>query len=309
MSHIITAAFYQFVALPDFAQLREPLMACCEENSIKGTILLAPEGINGTIAGHVAQVHAVLAFIRSDVRLANLEHKEAIAKKMPFYRMKIRLKKEIVHLGVAGVNPSKMAGTYVKPADWNALIDDPNVVMVDVRNDYEVAIGSFPGALNPQTKTFAELPAWLEQQSTLKEKPKIAMFCTGGIRCEKSTALLRAQGFNNVFHLQGGILKYLEVVPARDNRWQGECFVFDERVAVGPGLKHGNFEFCRSCRYPLGPQDRESPLFVRGVSCAHCHASLSEERKRSLAERQKQVELAEGRNELHVGAQFPRVGK
>ena len=231
---VIAASFYKFVALPDYAALRAPLLAQCESCDVKGTILLAAEGINGTIAGAPDNVAVVLAYLRSDARLRDLEHKESQAQEMPFYRMKVRLKREIVTLGVPGLDAAALAGTYVKPQAWNALLDQPDVVVIDVRNDYEVSLGTFPGALNPGIRSFSELPQWLGQQDVLRDKPKVAMFCTGGIRCEKSTALLRSLGFTEVYHLEGGILKYLESIPEADNRWQGECFVFDERVAVGP---------------------------------------------------------------------------
>ena len=309
MPDFLTAALYKFVELPDFAELRAPLLACCESHGVKGTLLLASEGINGTIAGHAEGVHAVLAFLRRDPRLTALEHKEAYAAQLPFYRMKVRLKREIVTLGVPDVHPALMAGQYVKPADWNQLLDDPEVVLVDTRNDYEVAIGTFKGAVNPATSSFSEFPNWVAREmregGKLAEadgkKPKVAMFCTGGIRCEKSTAFLRAQGFDEVYHLEGGILKYLETVPAAQSRWQGECFVFDERVAVGQGLSAGHYTLCRSCRDPLRELDRASPLFELGVSCARCHASTTEQQKRGYRERQRQVELAEARQQTHIG--------
>ncbi len=300
----IAAAFYHFATLPDFAEKRAPLKALCDERHVTGTILLAAEGVNGTIAGLPEDVRAVLDFLRADPRLAALEHKESPAAREPFHRMKVRLKREIVTLGMPGLDPSSQAGAYVDPADWNALIDDPDVVLVDTRNDYEVAIGSFPGALNPATRSFRELPDWLERHPELRGR-KVAMFCTGGIRCEKSTALLRSRGFDEVYHLKGGILKYLETVPAQENRWQGECFVFDERVAVGHGLAPGSHTLCRSCRHPLGPEERASPLYEEGIGCPHCHHTLTAERRASLAERQRQVELAEKRGQRHVGV---RVG-
>jgi len=304
MNTLLTAAFYKFVELPDFAALRASLAALCEERAVKGTILLAAEGINGTIAGEPADVHAVLAWLRQDPRLANLEHKESGAVRQPFYRMKVRLKREIVTMGVPEVNPAQMAGTYVKPQDWNRLLDDPDVVVVDVRNDYEVALGTFPGALNPKTRSFRELPQWVQQETALRGKAKVAMFCTGGIRCEKSTAYLRSQGFDEVYHLQGGILKYLETMPPQDNRWQGECFVFDERVAVGPGLAPGQHELCRSCRNPIGPLQKASPQFVEGVSCPACYDLKSEAKKAGLRERQRQVELAKRSNRSHIGGRL-----
>lgn len=313
MSQFLTAALYKFVALPDFAELQAPLQACCQEHKVKGTLLLAEEGINGTIAGLPADVHAVLEFLRRDPRLANLEHKESFTAKMPFYRMKVRLKREIVTLGVPGVDPTKMAGQYVKPQDWNALISDPDVVLVDTRNDYEVTVGTFKGALNPRTKSFSELPAWVGQEQALREKdgvkPKVAMFCTGGIRCEKSTALLRSLGFDEVYHLEGGILKYLETVPQEQSLWQGECFVFDERVSVGHGLQPGSFEFCRACRHPISAVDQASEFFDPGVSCPHCHDQKTEVQKQAFAERQRQVALAERRNQAHIGARFEPKAK
>ncbi len=305
MSKYLVAALYKFVSLPDYRALRDPLQKCCDDHGVKGTFLLAKEGINGTIAGAHGGVHAVLAFLRSDTRMANLEHKESFAQTMPFYRMKVKLKKEIVTLGVPDIDPNHIVGTYVKPEDWNQLISDPDVVVIDTRNDYEVAIGTFKGAVDPNIKSFSDLPEWVRQQKSLENKPKVAMFCTGGIRCEKSTAYLKAEGFNEVYHLQGGILKYLELVPEENSLWQGDCFVFDERVAVGHGLRLGEYELCRSCRTPLGAKDKESPLYALGVSCAHCHAKTSEDKKQGLRERQRQVEMAASRNQLHVGAKHP----
>ena len=313
MPDFLTAALYKFVELPDFAEIQAPLLACCEAHGVKGTLLLASEGINGTIAGLPEGVHAVLAFLRRDPRLAALEHKEAWAAQLPFYRMKVRLKREIVTLGIPDVHPALMAGQYVKPANWNQLLDDPDVVLVDTRNDYEVAIGTFKGAINPATRSFSELPGWVEQEmadggklaAASGKKPKVAMFCTGGIRCEKSTALLRARGFDEVYHLEGGILKYLETVPEAQSRWQGECFVFDERVSVGHGLNAGQYSLCRACRYPLSEQDRASPLFELGVSCASCHSTTTEEQKQGYRERERQVELAEARQQAHIGVRQP----
>jgi UPF0176 protein len=309
----LTAALYKFVELPDHTAMQAPLLEHCEAHGVKGTLLLAAEGINGTISGPEAGVRAVLAYLRSDVRLAGLEHKEAWAEQMPFYRMKVRLKREIVTMGVPDVHPALNAGQYVKPADWNALLAEPGVVLVDTRNDYEVSIGTFDGAINPATSSFSELPGWVEREMAEGgklapvdgKKPRVAMFCTGGIRCEKSTAFMRARGFDEVYHLEGGILKYLETVPEAQSTWQGECFVFDERVSVGHGLAPGKFTLCRSCRDPLGEEDRQSPLYELGVSCAHCHASTTEEQKAGYRERQRQVELAEKRHAAHIGLRQP----
>ena len=305
----LTAALYKFVELPDFADLQAPLLAFCEAHGIKGTLLLAPEGINGTIAGLPDDVRAVLAYLRNDVRLKELDHKESWASTMPFYRLKVRLKKEIVTLGVPDVHPALNAGQYVKPGEWNALIDQPEVVVVDTRNDYEVAIGTFAGAVNPATASFSELPAWVDQEmqsgGKLAEvngvKPKVAMFCTGGIRCEKSTAFLKSKGFDEVYHLEGGILKYLETVPPEHSRWQGQCFVFDERVSVGHGLVQGELELCRSCRNPLTDEAKASPQYERGASCPGCHGSTTEVQKAGYRQRQKQVDLAEARQQSHIG--------
>ena len=301
----LTAAFYKFVDLPNYQEIKPPLLALCEAHHVKGMILLAREGINSTIAGAPADVHAVLAYLRADPRLADLEHKESYADEPPFHRMKVRLKKEIVTMGVDGISPIHMAGTYVKPQDWNDLISDPDVVLIDTRNDYEVEIGTFTGAINPDIQTFSQLPAWVEKarelQTTTGRKPKVAMFCTGGIRCEKSTALMRTHGFEEVFHLQGGILKYLEQIPPELSLWQGECFVFDERTSVGHGLVPGKLGICRSCRDPLAEGMTDSPLFELGVSCPRCHATTSEEHKQRARERQKQFVLAKARGQVHLG--------
>ena len=313
MPSFLTAALYKFVELPDYAALQAPLLACCEANGVKGTLLLAAEGINGTIAGPEAGVRAVLAWLRNDARLAGLEHKEAWAEHIPFYRMKVRLKKEIVTMGVPDVHPALMAGQYVKPVDWNELVSNPDVVLVDTRNDYEVAIGTFEGAINPATASFSELPGWVEREmldggklaAVDGKRPRVAMFCTGGIRCEKSTALMRSKGFDEVYHLEGGILKYLETMPQDQSRWQGECFVFDERVSVAHGLTPGQFTLCRSCRDPLSASDRASPLYELGVSCAHCHSKTSDEQKAGYRERQRQVELAQARSVAHIGVPPP----
>jgi len=235
-----------------------------------------------------------------------LQHKEAWSDKAPFYRMKVRLKREIVTLGVPEANPSTLAGTYVKPADWNALISDPDVVVVDTRNDYEVGIGTFKGALDPNIHSFSQLPQWVSQTAALNpvtgKKPKVAMFCTGGIRCEKSTALLRTQGFDEVYHLEGGILKYLETVPPEQSLWQGACFVFDERVSVGHGLEVGEYGLCRACRMPISEADKLSPLFEDGVSCARCHSLTSDTQKAGARERKRQWGLAKARGLDWVGA-------
>jgi UPF0176 protein len=298
---IVVAALYQFAELPDYALLQSPLLKCCVDNGVFGTIYLAGEGINGTIAGSRQGIDAVVAHIQADERLRQLQYKESHAATMPFLRMKVRLKQEIVALGVPGVNPARDAGTYVKPEDWNALISDPNVVVIDTRNDYEVAIGTFEGALNPNTKAFRELPERIASEESLTQKPKVAMFCTGGIRCEKSTAYMRSLGFEEVFHLEGGILKYLEMVPEEKSLWRGECFVFDRRVSVKHGLEAGSYDLCHGCRQPLSVEASKDDRFLPGVCCPKCHDTLTDAQLERFAERQKQVELARERGEHHLG--------
>ena len=297
---IVVAALYQFAVLHDHARLQAPLLKCCLDNDVYGTILLASEGINGTIAGSRQGIDAVVAHIQADERLRQLEYKESYAATMPFHRMKVRLKQEIVALGLPEVNPARDAGTYVKPQDWNALISDPDVIVIDTRNDYEVAIGTFEGALNPNTKTFRELPNRIANEDSLKAKPKVAMFCTGGIRCEKSTNYLLGQGVESVFHLKGGILKYLEEVPQGNSRWNGECFVFDNRVSVGHGLKEGPHLLCHGCRRPILPEDTEKPGYEMGVSCHLCVDETSPQDKERFRERQRQITLSRARGESHL---------
>ncbi len=308
MSKIIVAALYKFAKLPDYRELQSKVLACCEAHGIKGTLLLAQEGINGTVAGSRAGIDALLAFLHSDARLATLEHKESLADTMPFYRMKVRLKKEIVTLGVPGIDPNERVGKYVTPEDWNALIADPEVVVVDTRNDYEYDIGTFRRAIDPKTTTFREFPEYVKQNLDPSKHKKVAMFCTGGIRCEKATAFMLEQGFEDVYHLQGGILKYLEHIPVEQSLWDGECFVFDQRVAVGHGLVEGKHDQCRSCRYPISPEDKASPKYQEGVSCPRCHDTLSEEKRARAMERQRQVALAMQRGKQHIGIRHKKRG-
>ncbi|MBX9675475.1 MAG: rhodanese-related sulfurtransferase [Methylotenera sp.] len=301
----LTAALYKFVSLPNYADLQAPILTACEKNNIKGTILLASEGINGTIAGLPDDMNAVLNFLRNDAvfdgKFADLEHKESYADEHPFYRMKVKLKKEIVTLGIAGVSPTKQVGTYVKPQDWNALISDPDVILIDTRNDYEVDIGTFKGAIDPKTTTFREFPAYVAKNLDKTKHKKVAMFCTGGIRCEKASSYMMDQGFEEVYHLQGGILKYLETVPEAQSLWQGECFVFDQRVAVKHNLEVGEFDQCYACRHPLSPAEMQTAQYMPGISCPYCYNTISEEKKKSLTERQKQVILAKKRGQAHIG--------
>jgi UPF0176 protein len=301
----VVAALYKFVSLPDFADRRGPLQQACNDAGTSGTLLLAHEGINGTIAGSRAAIDTVLNHIRRIPGCADLDHKESHADKNPFHRMKVRLKKEIVTLGVEGIDPNDVVGTYVAPEDWNDLIRDPDVLVIDTRNDYEVSIGTFEGAINPETTTFRDFPAWFRAHRQEYEGKKVAMFCTGGIRCEKSTAFLKSEGIDDVYHLQGGILKYLENVPEDQSSWQGECFVFDQRVSVGHGLALGTWNMCHACRMPIDDADMASEHYIKGVSCPLCHDKTSAAQKQRYTERQKQIEHARARGEVHIGATQP----
>ena len=303
---ICVAALYQFAPFEDCAALRAPLADLCRDQGIKGTLLLAHEGINGTIAGPHDGIARVLEHIRSLPGCAGLDVKFSSAETMPFHRMKVRLKREIVTMGQPGLDPLASVGTYVQPAEWNALIADPDTIVIDTRNDYEVAVGSFARAIDPKTATFREFPAWFraERARLLGEgkPPKVAMFCTGGIRCEKSTAFLKAEGVEDVYHLKGGILKYLEEIPAEQSLWQGECFVFDHRVTIGHGLALGHYGLCHACRRPIDDQDRASPLYEEGASCPSCHAERTEEQRAAYRERHRQEALAAAKGRAHIGA-------
>lgn len=301
MSKIIVAALYKFADLPDYQDMQPKLLEFCLTQNLKGTLLLATEGINGTVAGNREAIDALMAYLKQDIRFSGIEHKESFAEETPFYRMKVRLKKEIVTLGVSGINPNKKVGTYVAPEDWNALIADPEVLLLDTRNAYECDIGSFKGAIDPHTTTFREFPQYVKNNLDPAKHKKVAMFCTGGIRCEKASAYMLDQGFEDVYHLQGGILKYLEKVPVSESLWQGECFVFDQRVAVAHGLALGEYDQCHACRHPVSPAEKLDVQYVEGISCPYCHDKLSEEKRASAAERQKQVELAMKRGSVHIG--------
>lgn len=303
------AALYRFATFDDPAALREPLLAACLENGIRGTLLLAQEGINGTIAGSHQGIARVLEQVRSLPGCEDIEVKFSGAVDMPFHRMKVRLKREIVTMGQGDLDPAHNAGTYVDPQDWNALIADPDTIVIDTRNDYEVAVGQFEGAIDPKTATFRDFPAWFraERERLLGEgkAPRVAMYCTGGIRCEKSTAFLKAEGVEEVFHLNGGVLKYLEEVPEEQSLWRGECFVFDQRVSVGHGLALGSYGLCFACRRPVSADDMASALYEEGVSCPACYEERTDEQRAAYRERQKQEELAAGEGRAHVGAVLP----
>ncbi|HEX5057156.1 MAG TPA: rhodanese-related sulfurtransferase [Gammaproteobacteria bacterium] len=302
---VVIAALYKFVRLPDFRELRPRLLEFCQQQNIKGTLLLAEEGINGTIAGGRAGIDAVLAWLRSDPRLAELEYKESLAVEPPFLRMKVKLRREIVTMGVPDIDPRFTVGHYVKPRDWNALISDPDVLLIDTRNRYETEVGTFKNAVFPDTDSFREFPEYVARNLDPARHKKIAMFCTGGIRCEKASSYLLSRGFAEVYHLQGGILKYLETVPASESLWQGECFVFDQRVSVNHELAEGSYEPCHACRHPLSTKDRESPQYRPGVSCPHCAGKRSDEQAAAAAERYKQVQLARRRRQRHLGPMDP----
>jgi UPF0176 protein len=303
---VCVAALYQFTPFADHSALQAPLLDCCRAAGVKGTLLLAQEGINGTIAGSDAGIAAVLNHIRGLPGCADLEVKFSRAPALPFHRMKVRLKREIVTMGQPDIDPLGSVGTYVPPADWNALIADPGTIVIDTRNDYEVAIGTFKGAIDPQTASFREFPDWFRARRDellgQGQAPKVAMFCTGGIRCEKSTAFLKAEGVEEVYHLQGGILKYLEEVPPEDSLWQGECFVFDQRVSVGHGLVPGGYALCHACRRPVSAEQQAAPEYEEGVSCPACFTERTEEQRAGYRERHRQEQLAARRGTAHVGA-------
>lgn len=271
----VVAALYKFVKLPDFAEKQHPLLSYCQAQGVRGTILLAAEGLNGTIAGSRQAIDSILSFLRSDPRLANLEYKESYADSQPFDRMKVRLKQEIVTLGLPEIDPNQQVGTYVSPEDWNTLILDPEVTVIDTRNDYEVSIGTFRGAQNPETESFRQFPDYVHNHLDPTKQRKVALFCTGGIRCEKASSFMLSQGFQEVYHLKGGILKYLEKVPEDESLWEGECFVFDQRVSVRHGLAAGTYKMCQGCGRPISKADQLSPEYQEGVSCAYCFEHLT----------------------------------
>lgn len=302
MSTIVVAALYRFVALPDFEELREPVREAMlkaggnDDPGVKGSLLLASEGINGTIAGSRAAIDDLLAYLRNDPRLAALEVKESFCEEMPFKRTRVRLKKEIVTMGVEGIDPNHVVGTYVDPEQWNELINDPDVILIDTRNDYEVAIGTFEGAVNPETESFREFPEFVEKSLDPSQHKKVAMFCTGGIRCEKSTALLKERGFDEVYHLRGGILKYLETVDETDSQFNGDCFVFDQRVSVGHGLVEGEHVMCFGCGWPVSSEDQSHPDYCPGVHCPHCVDETTDQQKERFSQRQRQIDQAKESN-------------
>jgi UPF0176 protein len=307
MSEYVVCALYKFVTLDNYQEIRQPLTDLLEQKEIRGTLLLASEGVNGTVAGKRESIDALLEWFNQDPRLTNIVYKESLNQAQPFNRTKVKLKKEIVTMGVEGINPLNVVGTYVKPNEWNALISDPEVLLVDTRNDYEVAIGTFKNAVNPKTDTFREFPQYAADNLDPTKHKKVAMFCTGGIRCEKSTAYLKEQGFEQVYHLEGGILKYLEEVPQEESMWEGDCYVFDGRVAVNHQLEKSGYDVCHACRLPITSDEQKSEYFEKGVSCPKCIDQHSDEQKARFREREKQVQLANVRGETHVGGEAARL--
>lgn len=303
MSQVVVCAMYKFVTLDNYEDMREPLLEQMETTGVRGTLLLANEGINGTVAGSREAIDALLNYLRNDPRLADISYKESFDDEIPFLRSKVKLKREIVTMGVEGIDPLQVVGTYVRPKDWNALISDPEVVLVDTRNDYEVQIGTFKNALNPNTTTFREFPQYVKENLDPVKHKKVAMFCTGGIRCEKSTAYLKEQGFEEVYHLEGGILKYLEEVPEAETLWEGECFVFDNRVSVNHKLEKGEYDQCHACRMPITEAEKQHAHYQQGVSCHLCYGKHSDEQLSRFRDRERQMQLARQRGDSHIGAE------
>jgi len=304
---VVVSALYHFVRLDDYQSLRQPLYDFMIKHEIRGTLLLANEGINGTVAGPKKAIDKLHSWLRSDQRLKDLKTKESFDNSMPFYRTRVKLKKEIVTMGIPDIDPNHVVGSYVKPEDWNDLISDPDMILVDTRNDYEVSIGTFRNAINPKTDTFRQFPDYVKSNLNPGKHKKVAMFCTGGIRCEKSTAYLKEQGFEEVYHLQGGILKYLETVAEADSMWEGECFVFDNRVSINHQLEKGSYDQCHACRLPVTEEDKDSNKYIQGVSCPACYDKKSEQQKNRFAERERQVQLAKSRGEQHIGSDVNEI--
>ncbi|MGB3727330.1 MAG: rhodanese-related sulfurtransferase [Glaciecola sp.] len=299
----LVCALYKFVTLENYQEMREPLREFMETRSIKGTILLALEGLNGTVSGTQKSIDELLTHLNNDERISPISHKFSWHDEQPFYRTKVKLKKEIVTMGVEGIDPLKTVGTYVAPSEWNALISDPDVTVIDTRNDYEIEIGTFKHAINPKTESFREFPEYVANTLDPDKHKKVAMFCTGGIRCEKSTAYLKEQGFDEVYHLEGGILQYLEDVPKEESLWEGDCFVFDNRVAVNHDLEKSDYDQCYGCRLPITDADKQSDKYEAGVTCPHCYGTHTDDQLVRFREREKQVQLAKERQQEHVGTE------
>lgn len=301
MSSVIIAALYQFQDFPNYKRVKNILKKYCIEQGILGTLILASEGINGTVSGTRAGIDALKNYLIYTLNFRSMEYKESVFDHQPFYRMRVLAKQEIVSLGRPDISPHKQVGTYVTPEEWNRLIQQEDVTVLDVRNDYEVAIGHFKGAVDPKTKAFREFPAFVQRELDPSKHKKIAMSCTGGIRCEKASSYMLSMGFEEVYHLKGGVLKYLEETPAKDSLWDGECFVFDQRVSVKERVEPGSYSVCYGCRLPLSEADKCSEHYIKGVCCHHCHRDLTPEKRQRLEERHRQVLLAETRGTAHIG--------
>lgn len=300
-ANIVVCTLYKFTVLDHYTALQKPIRKQLSKNRIAGTLLLAKEGINGTIAGEREKVDGFLKWLEEQTNLSGIEKKVSTTDRLPFKRTKVKLKKEIVTMGIEGIDPLNLAGTHVDPKDWNALIKDPEMLLIDTRNEYEIEVGRFENSINPHTTNFREFPEYAQKNLDPEKHKKIAMYCTGGIRCEKATAFLKQNGFESVYHLKGGILKYLETIPGSESKWQGECFVFDERVTVDHDLNKGRYDQCHGCRMPITEHDKASEYYQPGVSCPKCHGGRSEHDKARFAERERQVRLAEKRGEKHIG--------
>lgn len=301
MNNIKVSTFYNFTAFDNLKEIREPLLIFCKKNKIKGSILIAFEGINGTIAGNPHEIEIVLKYIKSLPGCNSIKSKNSYTSTMPFNRMKVRIKKEIVKMGQPNIDPRKAVGKYITAENWNELMENDDIVIIDTRNEYEVEIGTFEGSINPKTESFSQFPKWWEDNKSKYLNKKIAMFCTGGIRCEKSSNYLLNNGVQDVYHLEGGILKYLENIEEKNSKWQGECYVFDHRVSVVHGLNNGSYDCCFACGRPISENDKKQSSYEYGVSCKKCINEFSEKRKTQFRERQKQIQLAEKKGERHLG--------
>lgn len=308
-SPIVVCALYKFVTIDDCENLQSLLLKKLKELDVRGTLILAQEGINGTVSGNRSAINTFMTWLQSDLRFTNIDHKLSLHNEQPFHRTKVKLKKEIVTMGIDGIDPNSIVGTYVDPKDWNALISDPDTLLIDTRNEYEYNIGTFENSVNPNTETFRDFPGYVDNTLDPSKHKKVAMYCTGGIRCEKASAFMKERGFDEVYHLKGGILKYLEQVEPNESLWQGECFVFDDRVAVNHNLEKGQYDQCHACRHPITQDDKLSANYVPGVSCPRCIDKLTDEQRARFSEREKQVNLAKDRGETHIGSDSIKAAK
>ena len=304
-NEILVATLYKFFKVDDLVALQDQLYEICNKNNVMGTILIANEGVNGTISAKPKEIEKTLISIQKDDRFSEIEVKYSSANKQPFHKMRVRLKKEIVTIGLPEINPNKIVGTYVKPEEWNDIISDPDVILIDTRNKFEIKIGSFKNALDPRTTSFRDFPEWVKKfkQDKTNTNKKIAMYCTGGIRCEKASSLMKEEGFNEVYHLQGGILKYLEQVEKEKSLWEGECFVFDDRVCLTENLEVGSYKMCFACRMPITEDELNDDRYEEGISCLYCYDKTTKDKKERFESRQKQIELSKLRGEKHIGGQ------